>query len=55
MDGSCNKKHPVLAVVGPTASGKTALGVALAEQFGGEIISADSMAEAATKVVAAAK
>ena len=28
---------------GPTASGKTALGVALAEQFGGEIISADSM------------
>ena len=43
MDGSCNKKHPVLAVVGPTASGKTALGVALAEQFGVEIISADSM------------
>ena len=43
MDGSCNKKHLVLAVVGPTASGKTALGVALAEQFGGEIISADSM------------
>lgn len=43
MDGSCNKKHPVLAVVGPTASGKTTLGVALAEQFGGEIISADSM------------
>ena len=42
MDGACNKKHPVLAVVGPTASGKTALGVALAEQFGGEIISADS-------------
>ena len=33
----------MLAVVGPTASGKTALGVALAEQFGGEIISADSM------------
>ena len=43
MDGLCNNKHPVLAVVGPTASGKTALGVALAEQFGGEIISADSM------------
>lgn len=43
MDGSCNNKHPVLAVVGPTASGKTTLGVALAEQFGGEIISADSM------------
>ena len=34
---------PVLAVVGPTASGKTALAVRLAKQFGGEIISADSM------------
>ena len=43
MDGSCKKKHPVIAVVGPTASGKTSLGVTLAEQFGGEIISADSM------------
>ena len=30
-------------MVGPTATGKTALGVALAEQFGGEVISADSM------------
>ena len=33
----------MLAVVGPTATGKTVLGVALAERFGGEIISADSM------------
>lgn len=34
---------PLLAVVtGPTASGKTALAVALAEHFGSEIISADS-------------
>ena len=33
----------MLAVIGPTATGKTALGVALAERFGGEIISADSM------------
>ncbi len=41
MDVLC--KHPVVAVVGPTATGKTALGVALAERFGGEIISADSM------------
>lgn len=32
-----------MAVVGPTASGKTSLGVALAKQFQGEIISADSM------------
>ncbi len=37
------KKQPVLAVVGPTASGKTALGIALAQQYNGEIISADSM------------
>ena len=43
MAESFEKKHLVLAVVGPTATGKTALGVALAEQFGGEIISADSM------------
>ena len=35
-----NQKHPVLAVVGPTATGKTALGVALAEAFEGEVISA---------------
>ncbi len=34
---------PVLAIVGPTASGKTALSVALAKRLNGEIISADSM------------
>jgi len=38
-----NKKIPVLCVVGPTASGKTAMAVSLAEALGGEIISADSM------------
>ena len=42
MDASC-KKHPVVAVVGPTATGKTALGVALAQRFSGEVISCDSM------------
>ena len=36
-------KIPVVAVVGPTASGKTALGVALAKRFDGEVVSADSM------------
>lgn len=36
------KKPPAIAVVGPTASGKTALSVALAERFAGEVISADS-------------
>jgi len=33
---------PLIAVVGPTGIGKTALGIALAQQFNGEIISADS-------------
>ncbi len=36
-------KHPVVAVVGPTATGKTALGVSLAQHFSGEVISCDSM------------
>ena len=34
----------VLAVLGPTASGKTALSLALAERYGGEIINCDSTA-----------
>lgn len=34
---------PLVAVVGPTASGKSALAIALAEQFGGEIVNTDSM------------
>ena len=34
----------VLAVLGPTASGKSALGIALAERHGGEIINCDSTA-----------
>lgn len=38
-----SSKPAVLAVVGPTATGKTALSVALARRFGGEILSADSM------------
>ena len=33
----------VLAVAGPTASGKTWLGVELAKRFDGEVVSADSM------------
>lgn len=37
------QKIPVLAVVGPTASGKTALSIHLAKHLDGEIISADSM------------
>jgi tRNA dimethylallyltransferase len=33
----------VIAVVGPTATGKSALGVALAQELDGEVINADSM------------
>ena len=33
----------VICIVGPTASGKTALSVALAQELGGEIVSFDSM------------
>lgn len=36
-------KTRVIAVVGPTASGKTALAVELAKRLNGEIVSADSM------------
>ncbi len=38
-----HKKPKVLAVVGATATGKTALGVALCKAIDGEVISADSM------------
>ncbi|HMJ14740.1 MAG TPA: tRNA (adenosine(37)-N6)-dimethylallyltransferase MiaA [Polyangiaceae bacterium] len=38
-----NESSPLLVIVGPTASGKTELAVRLAEQCGGEIVSADSV------------
>jgi tRNA dimethylallyltransferase len=38
-----SSKRPLLVVVGPTASGKTAFAVELAERFGGEVLSADSV------------
>ncbi|WP_026545479.1 tRNA (adenosine(37)-N6)-dimethylallyltransferase MiaA [Arthrobacter sp. 35/47] len=34
---------PVIAVVGPTGSGKSELGIALADALGGEVINADAM------------
>ncbi len=37
------QKLPLIVVAGPTASGKTALGIQLAKLLGGEIVSADSM------------
>jgi tRNA dimethylallyltransferase len=36
-------RPPVVVVTGPTASGKTAIAIRLARQFGGEILNADSM------------
>lgn len=41
-DFSFQKKISVIAIVGPTASGKTAYSIDLAKEIGGEIISADS-------------
>lgn len=38
-----NKNENLLAVVGPTASGKSALAVGLAERMNGEVVSCDSM------------
>ena len=35
--------NKIACVVGPTACGKTTLGILLAQRFGGEIVSADSM------------
>jgi tRNA dimethylallyltransferase len=37
------QKQPVIAIVGPTASGKTEIGVALALRIGAEIINCDSV------------
>lgn len=36
------KKAALVVIIGPTASGKSALGIALAQRFNGEIVSADS-------------
>ncbi|MDE2041066.1 MAG: tRNA (adenosine(37)-N6)-dimethylallyltransferase MiaA, partial [Patescibacteria group bacterium] len=37
-----DRRQKLLIIVGPTASGKSDLAVALAENYDGEIISADS-------------
>ncbi|OHA58554.1 MAG: tRNA (adenosine(37)-N6)-dimethylallyltransferase MiaA [Candidatus Vogelbacteria bacterium RIFOXYD1_FULL_44_32] len=42
MDSTNNKKDKLLVILGPTASGKSALAVDLAVEFAGEVISADS-------------
>jgi len=41
-DGS-GEEPPLLALVGPTAAGKTQMGIAVAELLGAEIVSVDSM------------
>ena len=38
------RPRPIVAIVGPTATGKSALGIALARRFGGEVVSCDSTA-----------
>ena len=38
-----NPKSPLIAIVGPTASGKSALAVSIAERFHGEIVNYDSV------------
>lgn len=42
LDNSLTK-IPLVAIIGPTASGKTKLGVDIALKFNGEVVSADSM------------
>ncbi len=36
-------EKPIYAIVGPTASGKTEIGVALAQRIGGEVVNCDSV------------
>lgn len=42
-DAGMAEKRPLIVIVGPTASGKTALAVALCRRIGGEVVTADSM------------
>jgi tRNA dimethylallyltransferase len=45
MNGAPSAADPLVVILlGPTGSGKTALSLALAERFGGEIVSCDSVA-----------
>ena len=42
--GAIGNVRPLIAILGPTATGKSALGIAIAERFNGEIINCDSTA-----------
>jgi len=46
---------PLIVLLGPTASGKTALSLALAERFAGEIVSCDSVSIYRSLVIGTAK
>lgn len=43
MNSSAPSTPPIIAIVGPTASGKSELGIEMALRFGGEIINCDSV------------
>ncbi|HKC64044.1 MAG TPA: isopentenyl transferase family protein, partial [Pyrinomonadaceae bacterium] len=43
MNPSDKLQKPIIAIVGPTASGKSELGIEMALHFGGEIINCDSV------------
>src|SRR5262245_56651081 len=47
MNGVLEREDPlprprIVVIAGPTAVGKTALGISLAREFGGEVVNADS-------------
>ena len=44
MSQAARPARPLVAVVGPTATGKSALAVSLARRLGGEVVNADAMA-----------
>lgn len=44
MTTAPSRSAPVIVILGPTASGKSALAVALAQRLGGEVVSADAFA-----------
>ena len=43
MASDCPRPAPIVAIVGPTAAGKTGLSLDLAERLGGEIVNTDAM------------